>query len=64
MGSDHERPWAKVLPLSLLCTGLLLWCVFRQQTEVDERLEALFFDQVADSVDAAQEGSAPLREEK
>uniref|UniRef100_A0A8C8A8Y2 Uncharacterized protein n=1 Tax=Otus sunia TaxID=257818 RepID=A0A8C8A8Y2_9STRI len=39
MGSDHERPWVKVLPLSLLCSGLLLWCVFRERTEIDERLE-------------------------
>uniref|UniRef100_A0A8B9ITU8 Protein CCSMST1 n=1 Tax=Amazona collaria TaxID=241587 RepID=A0A8B9ITU8_9PSIT len=37
MGSDHERPWVKVLPLSLLCSGFLLWCVFREPTEIDEK---------------------------
>ncbi|XP_030316076.1 protein CCSMST1 [Calypte anna] len=52
-GSDHERPWGKVLPLSLLGTGLLLWCLFRERTEIDERLEAAFSGQMADS------GSAP-----
>ncbi|XP_010136997.1 PREDICTED: protein CCSMST1, partial [Buceros rhinoceros silvestris] len=45
MGSDHERPWVKVLPVSLLCTGLLLWCLFREKTEIDERLEAGFSGQ-------------------
>uniref|UniRef100_A0A8B9V2Z1 Protein CCSMST1 n=1 Tax=Anas zonorhyncha TaxID=75864 RepID=A0A8B9V2Z1_9AVES len=47
MGSDHQRPWVKVLPLSLLCGGLLLWCVFREKTEIDERLEAVFSDSKA-----------------
>ncbi|XP_065541092.1 uncharacterized protein LOC136017062 [Lathamus discolor] len=61
MGSDHERPWAKVLPLSLLCTGLLLWCVFREPTEIDERLEAVFSGQMMDSSDAAQGSNAPLQ---
>uniref|UniRef100_A0A803YEG0 Uncharacterized protein n=1 Tax=Meleagris gallopavo TaxID=9103 RepID=A0A803YEG0_MELGA len=46
MGSDHQRPWVKVLPLSLLCSGLLLWCAFREKTEIDERLEVLLSDQI------------------
>ncbi|XP_008935313.1 PREDICTED: protein CCSMST1, partial [Merops nubicus] len=54
MGSDHERSWMKVLPLSLLCTGLLLWCVFREKTEIDEQLEAVFSGQITDSLDDAQ----------
>ncbi|XP_009070534.1 PREDICTED: protein CCSMST1, partial [Acanthisitta chloris] len=64
MGSDHERPWAKVLPLSVLCTGLLLWCVFREETEIDERLEAIFSGQIADSLDTAPESDAPLQLQK
>ncbi|XP_072734470.1 ubiquinol-cytochrome c reductase complex assembly factor 4 [Ciconia boyciana] len=64
MGSDHERPWAKVLPLSLLCTGLLLWCVFRERTEIDERLEAVFSGQTVDSLDVAPKSSAPLQPQK
>ncbi|XP_009875786.1 PREDICTED: protein CCSMST1, partial [Apaloderma vittatum] len=62
MGSHYERPWVKVLPLSLLCTGLLLWCVFRPKTEIDERLEAVFSSQIANSV--AQKGNAPLQPQK
>nr|XP_009940267.1 PREDICTED: protein CCSMST1 [Opisthocomus hoazin] len=59
MGSDHERPWVKVLPLSLLCAGLLLWCVFREGTEIDERLEAVFSGQTVDPLDVTQKSSAP-----
>ncbi|XP_050569732.1 putative E3 ubiquitin-protein ligase UNKL isoform X3 [Cygnus atratus] len=33
MGSDHQRPWVKVLPLSLLCGGLLLWYLKEFRTE-------------------------------
>uniref|UniRef100_A0A8B9S7L7 Protein CCSMST1 n=1 Tax=Apteryx owenii TaxID=8824 RepID=A0A8B9S7L7_APTOW len=58
MGSDHERPWGMVLPVSLLCAGLLLWCVFRDKTEIDERLEAVFSDQIVDPVDVTQKSSA------
>lgn len=61
MGSDHERPWAKVLPLSLLCAGLLLWCAFRERTEVDRRLEALLSGQPEDSQDVTRASDAAPR---
>uniref|UniRef100_A0A8C8RQU2 Chromosome 16 open reading frame 91 n=1 Tax=Pelusios castaneus TaxID=367368 RepID=A0A8C8RQU2_9SAUR len=48
MGSDYERPWVKVLPVSLLGMGLLLWCYFREETEIDEKLGALLYEQVPD----------------
>ncbi|XP_065589104.1 ubiquinol-cytochrome c reductase complex assembly factor 4 [Cyrtonyx montezumae] len=64
MGSDYQRTWVKVLPLSLLCSGLLLWCAFREKTEVDERLEALFSGQSAALLDAAQESGAPSQLQK
>uniref|UniRef100_A0A8C3F559 Uncharacterized protein n=1 Tax=Chrysemys picta bellii TaxID=8478 RepID=A0A8C3F559_CHRPI len=41
MGSDYRRPWVKVLPVSLLGIGLLLWCVFREESEVDDQLGRL-----------------------
>ncbi|XP_054036438.1 ubiquinol-cytochrome-c reductase complex assembly factor 4 [Dryobates pubescens] len=61
MGSDHGKSWTKVLPLSLLSTGLLLWCVFREETEVDNRLEAIFSGEIVDSLDAAQTSNVPLQ---
>lgn len=64
MGSDHQRPWVKVLPLSLLCGGLLLWCVLREKTEIDERLEAVFSGQIVDSLDAAQKSRSPFQPHK
>uniref|UniRef100_A0A8C9FQV2 Protein CCSMST1 n=1 Tax=Pavo cristatus TaxID=9049 RepID=A0A8C9FQV2_PAVCR len=64
MGSDYQRPWVKVLPLSLLCSGLLLWCAFREKTEIDERLEALLSGQIADPLDAAQQSNAPSQLQK
>ncbi|XP_069591709.1 ubiquinol-cytochrome c reductase complex assembly factor 4 [Ranitomeya imitator] len=35
-GSDHQRPWWKVLPLSLFLTAVLVWAYFREETEIDE----------------------------
>ncbi|XP_010290799.1 PREDICTED: protein CCSMST1, partial [Phaethon lepturus] len=64
MGSDHERPWGKVLPVSLLGAGLLLWCVLREKTEIDERLEAVFSGQIVDSLDVAQKSNAPVQPQK
>lgn len=64
MGSDYQRPWAKVLPLILLCSGLLLWCAFREKTEIDEQLEALLSGQIVDSLDAAQQSDAPSQIQK
>ncbi|XP_053813298.1 protein ccsmst1 [Vidua chalybeata] len=60
MGSDHERPSVNVLPLSVLGTWLLLWCVFREKRETDERLEAVLSGQIVVS-DTVQESSAPLQ---
>ncbi|XP_052536456.1 protein CCSMST1 [Tympanuchus pallidicinctus] len=64
MGSDYQRPWVKVLPLILLCSGLLLWCAFREKTEIDEQLEALLSGQIVDPLDAAQQSDAPSQIQK
>lgn len=63
MGSNHDRPLVKVLPLSVLGTGLSLWCMFSEKMEVDERLEAVLSGQIVDS-DTAQENKAPLQLQK
>ncbi|KAM4715253.1 ubiquinol-cytochrome c reductase complex assembly factor 4 [Anableps anableps] len=39
MGSQYERPWWKVLPVSLGFAAFLLWCVLRKETDVDAQLE-------------------------
>ncbi|XP_076616337.1 ubiquinol-cytochrome c reductase complex assembly factor 4 [Chaetodon auriga] len=38
LGSQHQRPWWKVLPISLFGIGLLLWCALREETDIDAQL--------------------------
>lgn len=40
MGSDYQQPTWRVVLISSLGIALLLWCVLRQPTEIDEILEA------------------------
>lgn len=40
MGSDYQQPLWRVMLISLMGTGILLWCVLRPKTEVDRLLEA------------------------
>ncbi|KAM3917864.1 ubiquinol-cytochrome c reductase complex assembly factor 4 [Leptodactylus fuscus] len=35
-GSDYQQPWWRVLPVSLLLTGVLAWAFLREETEIDE----------------------------
>ncbi|XP_070783636.1 ubiquinol-cytochrome c reductase complex assembly factor 4 isoform X2 [Enoplosus armatus] len=44
MGSQFERPWWKVLPISLFCTSFLLWCALRNETAVDTHLEKELYE--------------------
>uniref|UniRef100_A0AAQ4R6Z5 Ubiquinol-cytochrome c reductase complex assembly factor 4 n=1 Tax=Gasterosteus aculeatus aculeatus TaxID=481459 RepID=A0AAQ4R6Z5_GASAC len=44
LGSQYERPWWKVLPISLGLTGFLLWCALRAQTDIDVELEKHLFE--------------------
>ncbi|KAM4624089.1 ubiquinol-cytochrome c reductase complex assembly factor 4 [Polymixia lowei] len=44
MGSQYQRPWWKVLPISLFGVGFLLWCTFRGETDIDVQLEKELFE--------------------
>nr|XP_006010232.1 PREDICTED: protein CCSMST1 [Latimeria chalumnae] len=46
LGSDHKKPWWKVLPVSFLGIGFLIWCIFRKETEIDEQLEKSLYEQL------------------
>lgn len=46
LGSQYERPWWKVLPISLLGTVFLLWCALRTETNVDAQLEKQLNEQL------------------
>ncbi|XP_044035552.1 protein CCSMST1 isoform X2 [Siniperca chuatsi] len=44
MGSQFERPWWKVLPISLFATCFLLWCALRSETNIDEQLKKELYE--------------------
>ncbi|XP_051970323.1 protein ccsmst1-like [Xyrauchen texanus] len=44
LGSTYQRPWWKVLPISIFGVGFLLWCIFRKESEIDETLEKHLFE--------------------
>ncbi|XP_034564289.1 protein CCSMST1 [Notolabrus celidotus] len=46
LGSQYERPWWKVLPISLVGTGFLLWCALRDETDIDVKLEKQLSEQL------------------
>uniref|UniRef100_A0A096M9N6 Ubiquinol-cytochrome c reductase complex assembly factor 4 n=1 Tax=Poecilia formosa TaxID=48698 RepID=A0A096M9N6_POEFO len=44
LGSQHERPWWKVVPISLAFTAFLLWCIMRSDTDIDTQLEKHLYE--------------------
>ncbi|XP_056153025.1 ubiquinol-cytochrome-c reductase complex assembly factor 4 [Lampris incognitus] len=44
MGSHYQRPIWKVLPISLFGIGFLLWCAFREETDIDKMLEKTLYE--------------------
>lgn len=44
LGSRFERPWWKVLPVSLFCISIILWCALREETDVDKELYKNMFE--------------------
>ena len=55
MGSQHQRPWWKVVPISLFGTAFLLWCVLREETELDKQLEKQLHEQLSTSDEETEE---------
>ncbi|KAF7708033.1 protein CCSMST1 isoform X1 [Silurus meridionalis] len=43
MGSRFQQPWWHVLPLSVVTIGFLVWCVFREESDIDRALEKQLF---------------------
>ncbi|XP_016380301.1 protein ccsmst1-like [Sinocyclocheilus rhinocerous] len=44
MGSTYQRPWWKVLPVSIIGVGFVVWCMFRRESEIDESLEKNLYE--------------------
>ncbi|XP_067345436.1 protein CCSMST1-like [Channa argus] len=51
LGSQFQRPWWKVLPISLFAAAFLLWCVLRRETDIDAQLEKQLYDHLPDISD-------------
>uniref|UniRef100_A0A671RE13 Si:ch211-231f6.6 n=1 Tax=Sinocyclocheilus anshuiensis TaxID=1608454 RepID=A0A671RE13_9TELE len=63
MGSSYQRPWWKVLPISLVGVGFVVWCIFRRETEIDESLEKNLHEHLPGLLfDEEQEGVGELPE--
>lgn len=46
MGSQFQRPWWKVVPISLFIGSCLLWFAFREETDIDEQLEKNLYERL------------------
>uniref|UniRef100_A0A671WJM5 Ubiquinol-cytochrome c reductase complex assembly factor 4 n=1 Tax=Sparus aurata TaxID=8175 RepID=A0A671WJM5_SPAAU len=44
MGSQYQRPWWKVLPVSLFGMIFLLWCALRKESDIDSKLEENLYE--------------------
>uniref|UniRef100_A0A672JYZ9 Si:ch211-231f6.6 n=1 Tax=Sinocyclocheilus grahami TaxID=75366 RepID=A0A672JYZ9_SINGR len=44
MGSTYQRPWWKVLPISITGVGFVVWCMFRRESEIDGSLEKNLYE--------------------
>ncbi|XP_068439984.1 ubiquinol-cytochrome c reductase complex assembly factor 4 [Clinocottus analis] len=44
MGSQYEQPLWKVVPISLVFLGILLWCALRSQSDIDVILEKELYE--------------------
>lgn len=58
MGGEYQRPWWKVLPISLVGVSLLLWCIFRKETSVDAILQKELYDYLPELLDEVEEEKA------
>lgn len=63
MGSRFQRPWWQVLSLSVFTFGFLLWCVFRQESDIDRALEKQLFEHFPGLLTNMEEEREELKKE-
>ncbi|MGH0146836.1 UNVERIFIED_CONTAM: hypothetical protein FKN15_034846 [Acipenser sinensis] len=61
LGSRFQRPWWKVLPISLIGLAILLWCFLREESDVDRELERSLLERF-DSQQPAQTETSKSKE--
>ncbi|XP_007937834.1 protein CCSMST1 [Orycteropus afer afer] len=57
LGSVQQRPWWKVLPLSLTVLALIVWCFLRRESRTDECLKDML-EEEAEPSDHSEEPGA------
>lgn len=63
MGSRFQRPWWQVLPLCVFTLGFLLWCIFRQESDIDRALEKQLFEHLPGLLTNSEEEETEEKEE-
>ncbi|MCJ8728371.1 hypothetical protein PDJAM_G00003800 [Pangasius djambal] len=63
MGSRFQRPWWQVLPFSIFTIGFLLWCICRQESDIDRILEKQLFEHLPRLLTDIEEEETEEREE-
>ncbi|XP_073345910.1 ubiquinol-cytochrome c reductase complex assembly factor 4 isoform X2 [Pagrus major] len=46
MGSQYQKPWWKVLPVSVFGISFLLWCALRRESDIDATLETHLYERL------------------
>ncbi|XP_054445337.1 ubiquinol-cytochrome-c reductase complex assembly factor 4 [Pteronotus mesoamericanus] len=59
LGRERQRPWSRVLPLSLSLMALVIWCFFRQETTADRWLTQVLEEEVPEPSDRSVEPESP-----
>ncbi|KAM8776948.1 ubiquinol-cytochrome c reductase complex assembly factor 4 [Rhynchonycteris naso] len=59
LGKRVQRPWWKVLPLSLPLMVLVIWCFFRPETSADHWLRQVLEEEVPEPRDHSEDPGTP-----
>lgn len=59
LGKEQQRPWWRVLPISLSLMILLIWCVVRDETGTDRWLKQVLEEEVPELSDPSEEPGTP-----
>ncbi|KAM9584164.1 ubiquinol-cytochrome c reductase complex assembly factor 4 [Trichechus inunguis] len=57
LGRVQQRPWWKVLPLSVSCVALFVWCFLRQENSSDEWLSGVLGEEIESSDRSEEPGT-------
>ncbi|CAK6444849.1 unnamed protein product [Pipistrellus nathusii] len=59
LGKEGQRPWWRVLPISLSLMILLIWCFAREETSTDHWLKQILEEEEPEPSDPSEEPGPP-----